>query len=423
MIGRLWRLIIFADFNLVMQVPPSVTHLYFGNRCGRAITHLPPTVTSLSYDGDWDITNFPPHLTNLTFGYSTRRILPEFPLSLTHLNCAVRALPALSQLANLEVLQITGDVGSYSIPDLPLSLKILDINTNSTYPIRFQSLPPALKVFRTTTAIPPIDNLPPLLTELELGDTFNQPVDNLPSSLTRIKFGKQFNQPVDKLPLSLAHLSFHEDFNQPVDSLPPSLIRLHFGKSFNRQINHLPASLRHLHLGVAFSHSLSCLPSITHLSIAYGVLIRLDFRLLPPSLTHALLGTHPHGYSPRPPPSLRHAVRLPHHLSHYYFGGSFGTMDTCLLVPKDFKIFTFETFDPRAGGGISLTRVYVDFETRLIRVSCLVCSPYLSPSSLPPPYFLPASLPVSLPPPSSLLPPPPLFFLTWKYSMKKWSIQ
>ena len=361
---------IFADFNLDMDFPPSVTHLYFGNRCGRAVTHLPPTVTSLSYDEEWDITSLPPHLTRLTFGYTKHRLLPHFPLSLTHLNCALTVLPSLAQLANLEELQITSD--TYFVPDLPPSLKVLDINTND-YPILFQSLPPALRVFRTITAIPPIDKLPPLLTELEFGGTFNQPVDNLPSSLTRIKFGKQFNQPVDKLPLSLAHLSFHEDFNQPVDCLPPSLIRLHFGNSFNKQINHLPATLRHLHLGAAFSHSLSCLPSITHLSFAYGASLRVDFRLLPPSLTNALFGAHPHGYNPRPAPSLRHAVRLPHHLSHYYSGGPFGPRDTCLLVPKDFKIFTFETFDPRGrSDGSLLTRVYVDFETGLISVSCLV---------------------------------------------------
>ena len=149
---------------------------------------------------------------------------------------------------------------------LPPSLEILEIE--SIYPHgSIASLPSDLRVFRSSTCIPPVNNLPPLLKELVLPRSFNQPLNN-PSSLTRLQLGHKFNQPVDKVPSSLKYLIFSNSFfNQPVDYLPSSLTHLDFHHShFNKQVDHLPTSLRRLHLGMMFNQLMHQLPPLIHLS-------------------------------------------------------------------------------------------------------------------------------------------------------------
>ena len=379
------RLMISVGFNKpILQLPPSVTHLHFDYGYKEEITDLPPTVTSLSYGYRFKITNFPPHLTHLTLIHTE---LPLLPSTLTYLNCAVRLLRPLSHLTKLEELRISGDADSSTVPALPPSIKVLDINLGVEDPVVYQSLPPALRVFRTTTVIPPIDNLPPLLTELEFGDSFNQPVDNLPSSLTRIKFGRRFNQLVNKLPPFLTQLSFGVEFDQPVDHLPPaltnlhlgnwfthpvdhlppSLIHLHIGNSFNSPTNYLPATLRHLHLGSKFNDTTKYFPPITHLSFGHDFRFSQDAHPLPPSITHALFGIDPNTYSENPYP--RRKVEVPH-LSHYYCNiANNHSFDVYLPVSESFKTFTLQMFNPDDIEHAPHLTCYVNFETRMIHVS------------------------------------------------------
>lgn len=70
--------------------------------------------------------------------------------------------------------------------------------------------------------------LPPLLTRLHFGETFDQPVDlSRVVVLLILSFGAKFNQPVDgRLPPRLVEVSFAEGFNKPLDALPDTLIVL-----------------------------------------------------------------------------------------------------------------------------------------------------------------------------------------------------
>ena len=106
-----------------------------------------------------------------------------------------------------------------------------------------------------------VNNLPYLLTELIFGDDFNQIVDNLPCSIIRLIFGYKFNQFVDNLPCSLTHLIFCDKFNQFVDNLPLLIIYLKFGCNFNKPIDNLPQSIIHLVLGQNFNQLVDNLPS------------------------------------------------------------------------------------------------------------------------------------------------------------------
>ena len=397
----------------VLQLPPSVTHLYFGDGHKQELVDLPPTITSITLGPFSSISNFPPFLTHLNTlsnknTFTVLRPLPPLPSSLTHLKCFAQTIPPISHLSKLEELHIIGDA-IHCLPELPPSIKVLNVNTDSFRPIRFESFPPSLIEFKTVSAIPPVDNLPPLLAKLEFGHTFNQPVDNLPSSLTHIKLSKKFNQSVNKLPSSLTHLSLAHEFDQPVDHLPPSLTHLRIGRHFThaidhlppslthlrignafiKPIDHLPATLRHLHLGRRFNQTLSHLPPITHLSFEPKFNFSQERHPLPPSLTHACLGLSPK-YVQLTSLPIKDTTKLPH-LSHYLFYYSRRTrFNTCLQIPKHFNKFIFQVENSNEDSEYPEVTIQVDFETRLIHVSLIAAlsSPLPSPlSPLPSPLY------------------------------------
>jgi len=124
----------------------------------------------------------------------------------------------------------------------------------------------------------PLDNLPPNIIFLKLGQEFNQSVDNLPQNLRKLIFSPDsfFNKPVDSLPQNLIVLKFGTKFNQKIDSLPPNLLVLFLGPGFNQKIDQLPSKLKRLKFasGGIFKQKLSNLPkTITQLILPNGHVI------------------------------------------------------------------------------------------------------------------------------------------------------
>ena len=71
----------------------------------------------------------------------------------------------------------------------------------------------------------------------------------LPPALTYLSLGSSFNQPLD-VPPSLTNLSVGDNFNHPL-TLPQYLVNLHMGNNFNRNLL-LPPDLKQVHLGSRF---------------------------------------------------------------------------------------------------------------------------------------------------------------------------
>lgn len=117
-------------------------------------------------------------------------------------------------------------------------------------------------IFNTTASYDlPLYNLPPTVTQLKLGNGFNQPLNYpLPPSLIRLELGFMFNQYLKNLPSKLTHLAVGSSFDKPVDCLPSSLTHLFLGDGFCHPVNDLPSSLTHLYLGKTFDKSVDHLP-------------------------------------------------------------------------------------------------------------------------------------------------------------------
>jgi len=67
-------------------------------------------------------------------------------------------------------------------------------------------------------------------------------VDSLPPSLTHLVFGFTFNQPLTSLPPSLTHLTVGPNFTYSLDSLP-STVRTHklaATNEFTNPFHHVP---------------------------------------------------------------------------------------------------------------------------------------------------------------------------------------
>ena len=98
--------------------------------------------------------------------------------------------------------------------------------------------------------------LPPELTDLTFGQSYNHPIERVVQHAHTIKTPQVF--PI--LPETLQALTFGRKFNQPISEfvLPESLKKLVFGRSFNRPIGHiLPrlTNLTHLCIGREFTET------------------------------------------------------------------------------------------------------------------------------------------------------------------------
>jgi FNIP Repeat len=87
-----------------------------------------------------------------------------------------------------------------------------------------------------------MDHLPPNLAHLIFGDEsiFNQLINNLPPKLEKLVLGNKFNQPITPLPKQLSLLFFGDEFNQPIPELPKSIYSLALGKLYTLPLPPLP---------------------------------------------------------------------------------------------------------------------------------------------------------------------------------------
>ena len=115
---------------------------------------------------------------------------------------------------------------------------------------KFVNIPSCIVSIKTSDPFRGEVVLPPNLTHLEFGGSFNHPLGPLPPpTLTHLKLGDEFNHPLGPLPQSLTHLEFGGSFNHPLGPLPQSLTHLELGNNFNHDLGPLPPNLEFLKLG------------------------------------------------------------------------------------------------------------------------------------------------------------------------------
>ncbi len=131
----------------------------------------------------------------------------------------------------------------------------------------------------------PIPKLPPSLTQLFFGESFNQPIV-IPPNVVHLIFGHNFNQPLENLPNSLLYLELGNTFNHPITALPPNLLHLTFGNNFNHPLTNLPESLTYLYLGADFDQVVAPPPSLRYIK-AHANLELEDFTMVIPEITRS----------------------------------------------------------------------------------------------------------------------------------------
>lgn len=107
-----------------------------------------------------------------------------------------------------------------------------------------------------------LDELPPNLTSLSMGDSFDRELipGSLPSGLINLDLGFSFNKKISPgvLPKKLYKLKFGRTYDKPIEQnvLPASLRKLKFGEWFNQKIesNVLPEKLQIIKIHYDYSH-------------------------------------------------------------------------------------------------------------------------------------------------------------------------
>lgn len=239
---------------VISSYPPNLSYLLYdsivhGNRICSLDERLPSSlITLIAHGGRLERKiDFPPKLRHIDlFDYThTLDNLPSTLLSLKLRGVHHRKLD-LSYLPNLTFVSAFKGY------------------THSSSPYEFVPPPSisTLKLGGFFTAS--LDNppLPSSLLHLKIGNGFNRSLRKLPQGLETLKIGNSFNYDVEFLPKSLKSLIFtqYSIFSYPVDNLPPNLQVLVLGNRFNQEINNLPSGLKKLVLGYKFHHELHCLP-------------------------------------------------------------------------------------------------------------------------------------------------------------------
>lgn len=191
------------------HLPPSLKHLILPNSFNQQISFydLPCALTHIKFGSKFNkkLHDFPPTITHLTFGADFNKPLPLLPPSLVFL--------------------LIQGVFEHPLPPLPRSLTHLSISsTKYKHPI--PSLPRSL-LYLTIRNVPhPLPYPLPLLSYLNVGDSFNHPIDHLPPTLLHLFLGISFAHPIGHLPRSLKHLKVTGYLPSPIDHLPSSITHL-----------------------------------------------------------------------------------------------------------------------------------------------------------------------------------------------------
>lgn len=256
--SALCTLKIFSYFFCPLDnLPSSLKHLSVSSKSKYPfhLDNLPFSLCELKLTFhllDYPLVHLPPSLTNFVFSqtvysYSHPLKLPPF-LSTCSVNAPFENHSLPKTIIKFEAL-------STLLVDLPLHLTHLHlIRFNLEHP-----LPPSLQYLELSYATKPLSNLPPITT-LILGCLFNYTVPLL--EMLHLANFPTFNLPVDDLPPSLTLLQLGDSFSHPVNNLPSSLRTLVIGDSFDHPINNLPSSVTDLSLGNSFNHPVGCLPII-----------------------------------------------------------------------------------------------------------------------------------------------------------------
>ncbi|GAM20403.1 hypothetical protein SAMD00019534_035780 [Acytostelium subglobosum LB1] len=212
------------------------------------------------------------------------------PLTIKH-SCSNIGLPVPSYVTNFMYRPTEAECVKLTPGCLPEGLQSLELGNNYNHPLTPGVLPSSLTVLSTemfNQQLPSI--LPSGLTNISLGRGYNTllPPLSLPKGLLSLRLRNElYNHPIYSLPSSLTYLSIRSSV-QPID-LPPSLTELHLGYTFNNVIDkgYLPQSLKILSLTGCFNQPFEpdVLPSsLLELSIGYSYTHYIRVGVLPPLL-------------------------------------------------------------------------------------------------------------------------------------------
>jgi hypothetical protein len=149
-------------------------------------------------------------------------------------------------------LFIEGGTFDQSIQSLPPDLEILHLDTYGLTVLDLDFLPDKLKYLHLSanSCGAKVEKLPHTLGHLSLTTESDQtpiPILALPPDLAVLALGGNYNPSgLGKLlPPRLTSLSLGYSFNEPLDSLPPSLVYLCVSLGYSQQLPTLPQTLRY----------------------------------------------------------------------------------------------------------------------------------------------------------------------------------
>ncbi len=171
---------------------------------------------------------------------------------------------------NIRILKL-GTSFRQSLDNLPLTLKVLDME----YAEQFDS---------------PINNLPDGLEVLKLGYFFNQPINNLPKTLKVLYTNCYFNHPLDNLPIGLINLRIGGDYTHNIDNLPETIQVMEIGEQCFCPYDNLPINITFLTICSATKKTIEKLPpNLQTLVLKYSQNFYVDLNVLPTTLNQIYL--------------------------------------------------------------------------------------------------------------------------------------
>jgi FNIP Repeat len=225
-----------AAFNQPIDyLPHQLTHLKINsNRYSHSLDHLPTSLIELGLPEDSpplmnhlpshmkkllafsiEITDFlPPTLTHLYFGNKFNHPVDHLPLTLTHLefgrnfNQPVDHLPPGLQVLNL------GFYFQHNLDYLPESL--LELHLEGQFNLPLDNLPPSLRILSFARGL----------------SVFDRPLDNLPNMVEFLELSERFSQNMRKWPVNLKVLAIKTCRFQSLQNLPPGVEKLIVKRTF-----------------------------------------------------------------------------------------------------------------------------------------------------------------------------------------------